>query len=84
MSKQKFFKCPECGGFPDEIVEKHFGLRIVKKWNGDKYEEVKRNGQEKTMECLECGAELVVDWKADAQPTQPTQSNGNDGLGAMA
>ena len=60
-NEKGFYKCPECNDWQETIVEKHFNLRIVKKWNGLFYVEYSRDGEPVVNECVECGTELVYE-----------------------
>ena len=54
----KYFKCPECGNYPDMIIEKHFSSRVERVWDGEDYEKVKDERKLSVIECPECGEEL--------------------------
>jgi len=60
----KYFYCPKCGDFPDEITE-HYPSPLVerRKWNGEYYELVESNidsaEHEINRKCGKCGAKLI-------------------------
>jgi hypothetical protein len=73
MKPQKTLYCPRCQNYPDEIIEKFFGIEeVVEKlvWNSDlgRYEVVESNldNEEYYSYCSECGHELEETYGEDS------------------